>query len=50
MEFKISQELLQAIANYLSSKPYNEVVWLLSKIQEEVNVQPKEEEKKKEDK
>jgi len=39
---EISQNLLQAIANYLVTKPYWEVVGLLSELQKEVNVQPKE--------
>jgi hypothetical protein len=36
----ISQSLLQAIANYLVTKPYQEVVGLLSELQKEVNVKP----------
>lgn len=38
----ISTQLLQAIANYLYSKPYGEVVMLLAKLQEEVKIKPEE--------
>jgi hypothetical protein len=38
----ISNNLLQAIANYLASKPYFEVVWLINALQQEVNVVPSE--------
>jgi len=39
----ISQQLLQQIANYLVTRPYQEVAQLLSDLQKEVNVAPKEE-------
>lgn len=38
----ISQPLLQAIANYLVTKPYQEVVGLLNALDKEVNVRPEE--------
>jgi len=34
MEFTLSKELLEAIANYLASKPYNEVAGLLDVIKQ----------------
>ena len=39
----LSQELVQSIANYLVTKPYNEVFMLINEIQKQVQVQPKEE-------
>jgi hypothetical protein len=45
---QISENLLQNIANYLVTKPYMEVVGLLSELQKEVQVAPKVEETKEE--
>lgn len=33
MEFKISQELAQAILNYLAEKPYKETFMLIAELQ-----------------
>lgn len=38
----ISNELLQSLANYLVTKPYQEVVGLLNAIQKEASIKPEE--------
>jgi len=43
MEFKISDNLLQAVCNFLVQKPFNEVNVLLQRIQTECTPLPKQE-------
>lgn len=47
MKFEISQEMLQAIANYLMEKPYKEVANLLVGIQSCKQIEEKKVEEKK---
>ena len=39
---ELSSELLQALVNYLASKPYQEVFGLIASIIKEVNIKPSE--------
>lgn len=39
---QISKELLDAIASYLVSRPYQEVIWLISWLQQEISKQEEE--------
>ena len=47
---EISTNLLRQIANYLVTKPYIEVAWLLAELQKETQVKPQEEIKEEETK
>lgn len=43
MEFKVQQGILQAIIDYLATKPYNEVVGLLNALQQVKPIEDKKE-------
>lgn len=46
MEFKISDQLLQAVANYLASRPYREVAQLITELSKLEKIEKEKEIKK----
>jgi uncharacterized protein (UPF0297 family) len=50
MKFQISEQVLQAVLNYLATKPFNEVNQLIVAIQSEVGPQVKKPEEPKKEK